>query len=159
MIDTLRHVFNFTPNINFRYRFAKSNQLRFTYNGKSAQPNMESLLPIVDNSNPLRITTGNPGLNSSFSHNLRLTHNVYNNNTQQNISTQVNFSLTQNALANCTAYNDYTGGTISPPQNINGNWSAPGTLSYSRSLQTNTFTINTFTRQNYTNSVAFLYQH
>lgn len=60
MIDTTRSVFNFAPNIDFRYRFSKVSQLRFNYRGRTAQPSMENLLPIVDNSNPLNIRVGNP---------------------------------------------------------------------------------------------------
>ena len=62
MIDTTRSVFNFAPNVDFRYRFSKVSQLRFNYRGRTGQPSMENLLPIVDNSNPLNIRVGNPGL-------------------------------------------------------------------------------------------------
>lgn len=62
MTDTTRTVFNFAPNLDFRYRFSKVSQLRITYRGRSSQPSMENLLPIVDNSNPLNIRVGNPGL-------------------------------------------------------------------------------------------------
>ncbi|MBP7942216.1 MAG: TonB-dependent receptor, partial [Phocaeicola sp.] len=51
MTDTTRTVFNFAPNLDFRYRFSKVSQLRITYRGRSSQPSMENLLPIVDNSN------------------------------------------------------------------------------------------------------------
>ena len=68
MIDTARNVFNFAPNIDFRYRFSKVSQLRFMYRGRSSQPSMENLLPIADNSNPLNIRVGNPGLKPAFTH-------------------------------------------------------------------------------------------
>ena len=68
MVDTTRTVFNFAPNLDFRYRFSKVSQLRITYRGRSSQPSMENLLPIVDNSNPLNIRVGNPGLKPSFAH-------------------------------------------------------------------------------------------
>ena len=66
MIDTTRTVFNFAPNMDLRFRFSKVSQLRFTYRGRSNQPTMENLLPITDNSNPLNIRMGNPGLKPSF---------------------------------------------------------------------------------------------
>ena len=48
MIDTTRSVFNFAPNVDFRYRFSKVSQLRFNYRGRTGQPSMENLLPIVE---------------------------------------------------------------------------------------------------------------
>ncbi len=158
MIDTTRHVFNFTPTVDFRYRFSKVSQLRFSYRGSSGQPSMENLLPIVDNSDPLRITMGNPGLKPSFTHNVRLFYNTYNADAQRGVMTHVRFSATQNAIANATEYNEQTGGTISQPQNINGNWNIFGMLGFNTALKNKKFTINSFTRVNYTNSVAFLYE-
>jgi hypothetical protein len=76
MIDTTRTVFNFAPNMDLRFRFSKVSQLRFTYRGRSNQPTMENLLPITDNSNPLNIRMGNPGLKPSFAHTMRLFYNT-----------------------------------------------------------------------------------
>lgn len=42
MVDTTRTVFNFAPNLDFRYRFSKVSQLRITYRGRSSQPSMET---------------------------------------------------------------------------------------------------------------------
>lgn len=158
MIDTTRTVFNFAPNIDFRYRFSKVSQLRLTYRGTNIQPSMENLLPIVDNSNPLAITMGNPGLKPAFRHNLRLFYNTYNAEKQRGMMTHVFFNTTQNAIANATEYNAETGGTISQPHNINGNWSASGMFGYNTALKNKKFTINSFTRTAYNNNVAFLYQ-
>ena len=58
-------MFNFAPNVDFRYRFSKVSQLRFTYRGRASQPSMENLLDVTDDSNPLNIRKGNPGLKPS----------------------------------------------------------------------------------------------
>ena len=157
MIDTTRNVFNFAPNIDFRYRFSKVSQLRLTYRGNNIQPSMENLLPIVDNSNPLAITMGNPGLKPAFRHNIRLFYNTYDAEKQRGIMTHANFQATQNAIANATEYNAETGGTISQPHNINGNWSAMGMFGFNTALKNKKFTINSFSRVAYNNNVAFLY--
>ena len=100
MIDTARNVFNFAPNIDFRYRFSKVSQLRFMYRGRSSQPGMENLLPIADNSNPLNIRVGNPGLKPAFTHNMRLFYNTYNGELQRGMMTHLSFSTTQNSISN-----------------------------------------------------------
>lgn len=159
MVDTVRNVFNFSPNIDFRYRFSKVSQLRFTYRGRSSQPSMENLLPITDNSNPLNIRIGNPGLRPSFSHSMRLFYNTYNAEIQQGIMAHANFSLTQNSISNITRYNYDNGGLITTPENIDGNWNAFAMFGFNRALKDKRFTINTFSRANYANSVSFLYNN
>ena len=157
MIDTARNVFNFSPNIDFRYRFSKVSQLRFIYRGRSGQPGMEDLLPIVDNSNPLNIRVGNPGLKPSFTHNMRLFYNTYNAEKQRGIMTHASFSTTQNSISNSTVYNEQTGGRITTPKNINGNWNAFGMFGFNTALKNKKFTINSFSNVNYNNNVAYLY--
>ncbi|WP_455587401.1 TonB-dependent receptor [Bacteroides sp.] len=156
-IDTTRTVFNFAPNIDFRYRFSKVSQLRFTYRGRAGQPSMENLLPITDNSNPLSIRMGNPGLKPSFTHSMRLFYNTYNADKQRGIMAHANFSLTQNSISNSTEYVEQTGGTISKPENIDGNWNAFAMFGFNTALKNKKFTINSFSRVNYDNSVDFLY--
>lgn len=157
MIDTTRTVFNFAPNMDLRFRFSKVSQLRFTYRGRSSQPTMENLLPITDNSNPLNIRMGNPGLKPSFAHTMRLFYNTYNAEKQRGIMTHFSFTATQNSISNSTRYKEETGGLITRPENINGNWNAFGLFGFNTALRNKKYTINTFTNINYQNNVAFLY--
>ena len=157
MIDTTRTVFNFAPNMDLRFRFSKVSQLRFTYRGRSNQPTMENLLPITDNSNPLNIRMGNPGLKPSFAHTMRLFYNTYNAEKQRGIMTHFSFTATPNSISNSTRYNEETGGLITRPENINGNWNAFGMFGFNTALKNKKYTINTFTNVNYQNNVAFLY--
>ena len=157
MIDTTRTLFNFAPNMDLRFRFSKVSQLRFTYRGRSNQPTMENLLPITDNSNPLNIRMGNPGLKPSFAHTMRLFYNTYNAEKQRGIMTHFSFTATQNSISNSTRYNEETGGLITRPENINGNWNAFGMFGFNTALKNKKYTINTFTNVNYQNNVAFLY--
>ena len=158
-VDTIvkRKVFNFAPNIDFRYRFSKVSQLRFTYRGRASQPSMENLLDIEDNSNPLNVRRGNPGLKPSFSHSMRLFYNTYNGDKQRGMMAHAFFNMTQNSITNSTTYNQATGGVTVKPENINGNWNAMGMFGFNTALKDKRFTINSFSRVNYTNAVAYLY--
>ena len=135
MVDTTRTVFNFAPNLDFRYRFSKVSQLRITYRGRSSQPSMENLLPIVDNSNPLNIRVGNPGLKPSFAHTMRAFYNTYNAERQRGMVAHLMFTATQNSISNSTQYDMETGRTIVTPQNINGNWNAFGMFGFNTALK------------------------
>ncbi len=154
--DTTRNVFNFAPNIDLRVRFSKLSDLRLTYRGQSSQPNMEDLLPITDDSDPLNISQGNPGLKPSFSHNIRAFYKTYNVENQRGIFTHVNMQVTQNSISNSRVYNSETGGWTSTPKNINGNWSAFGLFGLNTALRNKKFNIGTFTTLNYRNNVGYL---
>ena len=156
MVDTTRNVFNFAPNIDFRYRFSKVSQLRFFYRGRSSQPSMENLLPIVDNSNPQNIRVGNPGLKPSFSHNLRLFYNTYDVDHQRGIFSHASFQATQNSISNSRVYNEATGGWTTTPKNINGNWNLFGMFGFNTALKNKKFNISSFANVMYQNNVGYL---
>ena len=157
--DTVRNVFNFAPNMRFRYKFSNLSRLEVMYRGRSSQPGMENLLPITDDSNPLNITMGNPGLKPSFMHTIHAFFNTYNSEKQRGIVTNVMFNATQNAISNSTMYNESTGGRITQPTNINGNWNAFGMFGFNSALRNKRFNINSFSRANYRNNVAYLYNN
>lgn len=157
-MDTTRQVFNFAPKIDFKYRFSKVSQLQFKYYGKSSQPGMEAMLPIEDNSNPLNIRVGNPGLLPSFSHNIRLGMNTYNNEYQRSVIINANASIVQNSISNSTMYNEETGGRITMPKNINGNWNGNLTAGFNTALRNKKFTIHANTSFRYRNSVGYIYE-
>ncbi|MCE2616790.1 TonB-dependent receptor [Phocaeicola oris] len=157
--DTVRNVFNFAPNMRFRYKFSNLSQLEVMYRGRSSQPGMENLLPITNDSNPLNITMGNPGLKPSFTHTMRVFYNTYNPEKQRGIITHLMFNATQNAISNSTMYNESTGGRITQPTNINGNWNAFGMFGFNSALKNKKFNINSFSRANYMNNVAYLYNN
>ena len=158
-VDTTRSVFNFSPEVDFRYQPQKQTQLRFSYRGRTSDPSMENLLPITDNSNPLNIRTGNPGLKPSFSHNMNVHFNTFNMDAQRGIFSALNGSFTQNAISNIRKYNDATGGWTTMPENINGNWNVWGMFGINTALKNNKkFTIGTFTNAGFTNNVGYITQ-
>ena len=155
--DTTRTVTNFTPTLDFRWKKSKTGQLRFTYRGNTSQPSMSDLLDIVDDSNPLRITRGNPGLKPSFSQTLNLFYNDYFQKHQRAVMTFVRFQTTTNAVSNKTTYNATTGGTTTRPENINGNWSANAGFMFNTAVDSAAFfNINTFTNLSYNHSVGYV---
>ena len=155
--DTTRTVTNFTPTLDFRWKKSATGQLRFTYRGRTQQPSMSDLLDIRDDSNPLRITTGNPGLKPSFTQNFNLFYNDYFQKHQRAVMTFVNFSTTSNSIANKSTYNSETGGTITRPENVNGNWNGNLGFMFNTALDSAAFfNVNTFTNLSYNHNVGFV---
>ena len=155
--DTTRTVTNITPTLDFRWKKSATGQLRFTYRGRTQQPSMSDLLDIVDDSNPLRITRGNPGLKPSFTQNFQLFYNDYFQKHQRAVMTFVNFSTTSNSVANKSTYNSETGGTITRPENVNGNWNGNLGFMFNTAVDSAAyFNVNTFTNLSYNHNVGYV---
>lgn len=156
-VDTTRTVFNWSPTLDFRYRFSKVSNLRINYRGTTTQPSMSQLLDIVDDSDPLNISRGNPGLKPAFTQALRLFYNNYIQSHNRSLMTFVNFSTTSNSISNKVTYDDKTGGRTTRPENINGNWSARGAFMFNTSIDSaGVWNVNTFTGIGYNHYVSYL---
>lgn len=152
-----RNVFNFAPSANLRYKFNDMTNLQFWYRGRASQPSMTNLLDITDDSDPLNITKGNPGLKPSFNSNFRLFFNTYDADHQRGIFSHAHFSFTQNSIANRVSYNQETGVRTTQPENINGNWDGGLGFGLNTALDKDkAFTLNSFTDMSYQNSVGYL---
>lgn len=158
-IDTLvtRHVFNVAPQIRFRYRFSKTNNLDIRYRGSSSQPSMTNLLEVVDDSNPLHITMGNAGLKPSWSNNLRVFYYGYEPDKLQGMMAGIQFTQTRNSVSNLMVYDESTGVRYTRPENINGNWNGNGQFMFNTALgKMKLFNISTNTNLSYDNSVGYV---
>ncbi len=156
-VDTKRNVVNWSPTLDFRYRFSQVSNLRINYRGSSSQPSMSDLLDIVDDSDPLNITMGNPGLKPSFTNSFRLFYNTYIQNHQRSIMTFVNYSNTRNSISNMVTYDGKTGGRTTRPENINGNWNMQAAFMFNTAIDSlGVWNVNTFTNYSYSNNVGYL---
>ena len=156
-VDTVRNVVNVSPTLDFRYRFSKMSNLRINYRGTTSQPSISQLLDITDNSDPLNISMGNPGLKPSFTQNFRLFYNNFVQNHNKGIMTFINFSTTNNSISNKVTYDETTGGRTTRPENINGNWNAMGAFMFNCSIDSaGVWNINTDTNLGYNNYVSYL---
>nr|MCR4809041.1 outer membrane beta-barrel family protein [Prevotella sp.] len=142
-----RNVFNVAPRVNLRWNFDKQTRstsgrllpagrknLHLRYNGRTRQPSMTNLLDITDDSNPLVITKGNPGLKPSFSHNIFANFNSYKAEQQRGVYSWLWFSATRNSIDNKTTYDNLTGVRTTMPMNINGNWNGGGGVGFNTGL-------------------------
>ena len=156
-VDTVRTMTNVSPTLDFRYRFSKMSNLRVNYRGTTSQPSISQLLNIVDDSDPLNVSMGNPGLKPSFTQNFRLFYNNFVQNHNKGVMTYINFSTTSNSISNKVTYDASTGGRITKPENINGNWNVMGVFMFNCSIDsTGVWNINTGTNLGYNHYVSYL---
>ncbi|MCR5130581.1 MAG: outer membrane beta-barrel protein [Prevotella sp.] len=156
-VDTTRTVFNVTPTLDFRYRFSKVSNLRVNYRGSTSQPSMTQLLDIYDDSDPLNISRGNPGLKPSFTQSMNVYFNGYQQHHMMTEMAFVRFSTTNNSISSMVTYNEQTGGRTTRPENINGNWNASVGGMFNMAIDTvGVWNINTFTNFGYNNHVGYV---
>ncbi len=62
--------FNILPNAQMQWKIANGRNLRVNYRTSTNVPSVTQLQPVIDNSNPLLLSMGNPDLRQDFSHNL-----------------------------------------------------------------------------------------
>ena len=154
--EITRKVFNVAPRVNLRWNFDKQTNLHVRYNGRTRQPSMTNLLDITDDSNPLVITKGNPGLKPSFSHNVFANFNSYKAEQQRGIYSWLWFNTTRNSIDNKTTYDNTTGVRTTMPMNINGNWNGGGGVGFNTGLgKQKLFNIGIDLGGDYTRRVGF----
>lgn len=93
---------NFLPNLMFNLPLSKKESIRLFYRAGTNPPSVTQLQDVINNSNPLLLTTGNPELDQSYAH--RIGGRYQFTNTKKSQSLFVNFfgSLTDNYVATAT---------------------------------------------------------
>ncbi len=158
-VDTVRTVTNLTPTIDFHYKFSDQQNIWVHYRGDTRQPDITQLLDITDDSNPLYITQGNPGLKPQFTNSLNVYYNNYIQKYKRSIVLYGNYRHIRNSISNMVTYNPATGGSVSRPENINGNWNAAGGFTFNTAIDSAAhFNIGSDTRVRYNNYVGYVAQ-
>lgn len=65
-----QHFTDLLPAVLIQYNFSRTRNLRLDYHTFTVQPSVVQLQPVADLSNPLDVSTGNPGLKRSYNHQL-----------------------------------------------------------------------------------------
>ncbi len=158
-LDTItrRTVTNFSPTMDFRYRWSKQKSLRLNYRSSTDQPSMTDLLPITDDTDPLNISKGNPDLKPSFTNSLMLQYNNYVQKRKSTVMAHVRYQNTSNSVSSMVTYDETTGGKTTQPMNINGNWSVNSTVMWNTPLDSlGIWSINTVSGVNYNNRASYV---
>jgi hypothetical protein len=96
------------PDAVLQYRFAQNSQLRIQYRASTRAPSISQLQNVIDNSNPLRLTSGNPDLDEQYTHNVNIRYNLTRVSQGQSFLVFSNVNVSNNFLgsSNFTASRD-----------------------------------------------------
>ena len=129
--ETNRTFSSVLPSAMMRYRFSKDANLRIFYRSYTQNPTITQLQNVVDNSNPIYLTTGNPQLDQSTNHMLMARYSSVNTKKSSSFFMLASARLIDDYITNTTFVaskdsiinDDITlrkGGQISAPVNIDG---------------------------------------
>lgn len=150
-----RLVWNYAPYLRYRWRKSKTQALQIDYMGRSSQPTIAQLQPVADMSDPLNIVIGNPDLDPSFTHNLRLRFHNFNRDAQRSVMLMMDARLVQNSIVSKTTYDPTTGGRVTEYTNVNGVWNVRAMNMVSFPFRDKAWTFNNHTMLYYSNAVGF----
>ena len=124
---------NVVPMVMFRYNISRQKNLMFNYRTNTNPPNAEQLQDVIDNSDPLRLTTGNPDLNHSYQHSMFARFTKTDMEKSSIFFVLLGGGLTQNYVANHTFFAPAdtllrgdillaAGSQLIQPVNLDGYW-------------------------------------
>src|SRR5690606_4952073 len=91
-----RNFHSILPNARLEYKFSKSKSWRLFYRTNTNNPSVEQLQTVVDNSNPLMLSTGNDQLKQAYTHKLRTMYSATNISKSSTFFAMLGFNKTNN---------------------------------------------------------------
>lgn len=89
---------NLFPTARINYKFSAQRSMNINYSGSPQSPSIEQVQPVLENTNPLFKTVGNPSLQQAFRHNIGLFFNDFKTLTGRSIWVSGSFSPVHNAI-------------------------------------------------------------
>jgi hypothetical protein len=90
------------PSIRFNYSFTDKKRFRLNYRTANNPPTAQQLQGVVNNSNPVRLTTGNPDLEQNYEHRVFMHYNASNVAKSSTFFLGGGFTFTNNYIGNST---------------------------------------------------------
>ena len=148
-------IWNFSPRAMLFYDFSENSNIRLFYFGRSSQPSTSQLNPVLDNSNPLSLSLGNPYLNPYFNHNLRSDLEYSNKATFFTMRLHLEGGMVQNPITNASWY-DKNGRVYTFPVNGHNSFNSAIRFMLNAPIAKSNFSISNMTRASYAKSGSFI---
>ncbi len=160
--NTNRTFRNFVPRMVFIYDPNENTNIRIYYRGDTDAPSVRQLQDVIDNSNPIQISTGNPNLDQEYEHRLFTRIRKINPETNKSFFMYMGGRITSNYLGNATyiASRDTLiqgdvllrqGGQLNRPENLDQYWDLRSYFSFGFPLNFMQSNLNLSARAGITN--------
>ncbi|MCH7408591.1 outer membrane beta-barrel protein [Belliella sp. DSM 111904] len=160
--NTQRTFRNVIPRAVINYNASEKTNIRLDYRTRTDAPSIRQLQEVIDNRNPIQVSTGNANLVQEYEHRIFARIRNINTETSRSFFMFVSGSRRNNYLGNSTfvAAADTLlegnvllrqGGQFNKPVNLDGYWDARSYVSYGFPIAAIKSNLNISTRVNYTN--------
>jgi hypothetical protein len=137
---------NILPNIQLRRKLSTKSSIRLFYRSSVNAPSINQLQNVIDPTNPLYITSGNPELNQQYTHQLVARYTFTNTQLGQSFFANVYAQKVNDYIANAifTVNSDSAltptvilkpGSQLSKPVNLDGYWSIRSFFTYGQPIK------------------------
>lgn len=158
---------NFLPNLQYRRNFSKQANLRVMYRASVNAPSVNQLQNVINNSNPLFISIGNPQLDQSYTHFLTARYNITNTVKGTSFFAGVFLQKVNNYITNATSIATQDsllskaivlrkGAQVSQPENLDGYKSARGFITYGIAIKPIKSNLNLNVGMNYSRTPGLI---
>ena len=156
MLDTaaVRRHFFVDPSLRAKWKLSKTIGFELNYGFRTSQPQILQTIGYRDLTDPLFISEGNPNLQDTHTHNVKLTYNMVIARSQTSFSASVGYNHNDHETTTALSYNPTTAVYVSRPENVKGSRSWNFSLNFDQSLGDyfrlqNDFRMNTSQRYGY----------
>lgn len=154
------------PKVMMRIKFSKEKEMRLHYTTNTQVPSVSQLQNVVDNSNPMSLSVGNPDLKQQYVNNIVYRFNYTGAESGRSFFVLINGSVTTNYIANSTsiAIRDtfingvllQRGAQLSKPVNLEDNYTARSLFTYGFPVKKIKSNVNINAGLNYTHSPGLI---
>lgn len=158
---------NFLPNLMLSYRSREGTQFRVFFRSSTNQPSISQLQNVIDNSNPLSLTAGNPDLKQEYRNNVNIRYSLAGAKRPFSLNAMLFVTQTNNAIVNSTfiAQEPTTlpngivlerGSKLTSPINVDGSWNARTFFAYGKPVAPLKLNVNLTSGFNYVRSPGMI---
>ncbi|MCF2518206.1 TonB-dependent receptor domain-containing protein [Dyadobacter sp. CY351] len=158
---------NLLPNFMLSYRSKTGTQFRTFFRSSTNQPSISQLQNVIDNSNPLALTAGNPDLKQEYRNSFNIRYSLAGAERPYNLNAMVFVTQTNNAIVNSTLIAQEPtkivdgiilerGAKFTKPVNVDGSWNARTFLAYGKPIAPLKLNVNLTTGFNYVRSPGLI---
>lgn len=158
---------NLLPNAMVNYRSKTGAQFRAFFRSSTNQPSISQLQNVIDNSNPLSLTAGNPDLKQEYRNMVNLRYSLAGAKRPYSLNAMLFLTQTNNAIVNSTviAQEPTTlpnglflerGARFTAPINVDGSWNARSFLAFGKPIAPLKLNVNLTTGFNYLRSPGMI---
>ncbi|MEO5905413.1 MAG: outer membrane beta-barrel protein, partial [Saprospiraceae bacterium] len=137
--DINKKYYHFLPRFMWRNDIGNGKNMRINYNTRVQQPTITQLSPVVDNTDPQRLSTGNPDLNAEYTHSLSLNYHSFTQFTSSSFFASLSGGITDNKIVTIRSIDGLLREVYSPINidkesriNMYGSYGRPFKLIHSR---------------------------